>query len=43
MRDIVDGVDAPVPSTIEDAGVIDRPREVLTQPRLEHAGVTEIC
>jgi propionyl-CoA synthetase len=33
MRNIVDGVDAPVPSTIEDAGVLDRLREVLTQPR----------
>ncbi|MGI8751860.1 MAG: propionyl-CoA synthetase [Acidimicrobiales bacterium] len=32
MRNIVDGVDAPVPSTIEDAGVLDRLRQVLTQP-----------
>jgi len=29
MRQVADGVDAPVPSTIEDAGVLDRLREVL--------------
>ena len=29
MREIADGEDAPVPSTIEDAGVLDRLRPVL--------------
>ncbi|HEX2903869.1 MAG TPA: AMP-binding protein [Jatrophihabitans sp.] len=32
MRELADGVDAPVPSTIEDAGVLDGVREVL-RPR----------
>jgi propionyl-CoA synthetase len=32
MRNIVDGVDENVPSTIEDAGVLDRLRDVLRQP-----------
>jgi propionyl-CoA synthetase len=33
MRNIADGVDAPVPSTIEDAGVLDRLHDTLVQPR----------
>jgi propionyl-CoA synthetase len=32
MRQIADGVDAPVPSTIDDAGVLDTLRPVLRQP-----------
>ncbi len=33
MRNIADGVDEPVPSTIEDAGVLDRLHDTLVQPR----------
>jgi propionyl-CoA synthetase len=33
MRNIADGVDAPVPSTIEDAGVLDRLHDTLVRPR----------
>lgn len=32
MRNIVDGVDERAPSTIEDAAVLDRLRDVLRQP-----------
>ena len=32
MRNIADGVAEPVPSTIEDAGVLDRLHDVLVQP-----------
>jgi propionyl-CoA synthetase len=32
MRSIADGIDEPVPSTIEDASVLDRIRDVLTSP-----------
>jgi propionyl-CoA synthetase len=33
MRNIADGVDEPVPATIEDAGVLDRMHDTLVQPR----------
>jgi len=33
MRNIADGVDEPVPATIEDAGVLDRLYDTLVQPR----------
>jgi propionyl-CoA synthetase len=29
MRNIADGIDEPVPSTIEDASVLDRLKDVL--------------
>jgi len=32
MRQIADGASAPVPSTIEDASVLDTLRAVLTEP-----------
>jgi propionyl-CoA synthetase len=35
MRNIIEGKDAPVPSTIEDAGVLDNIREVLERPPAE--------
>jgi propionyl-CoA synthetase len=33
MRNIADGVDEPVPSTIEDAGVLDRLHDALVRPQ----------